>query len=778
MPDEEGEQSASRGYVLGQLSRAFFASVSNEDPEIRQRASKKVVDWIGVFEGMLSGALKIGSRKPTDAPVWATPKIIKGGFATNELLAGGELQSHELEILKRLKTEEQIDKPDRTALNSYFLSEEGFAELTTMLKSRCYRVTVPEEGALLVVAWLVENSRADEARLILDQIAPYISQLRFYPIPTEQVERSFADRQLVHLQDIGQTMSDLKAVKPRAQIRMLREAIEIWAPLEDRSIELIIETCDDSWPCQRFPEGWKDRARKLLSDYDETRKKHTLCAKPDRKGESFYILRECISRCVEDSRKLSGKEIGRVRKILIDVKVKRGFPGSAANVALREKQLDQIASPDSFEIAQLLISRLMLLPSEGTLESANDTLSCVTEGESEKFSLRQGLDIPLRFKEKIARCVDASIEELVANGIISSCEALAKVVPQITSHTRAADFTDMNLRSLYAQIYQSFRKRRSLLLLNLESQIKLEELPWISCLSPFRNEVDAKQESKIAFSKLMETVFVCFPYQILPNKLLTEVKAFSKAAGFSMPLVDELAADIFVGKFSEKFLLSAKCAANVLQGSLYERYYGISYDAVLAIDDVKKEKHGPPVSEKFAEMATEMAGESKDSTSRFVVRNGRIIEQEQILTTHNLALLFSQLDLKNALGSQFHQMPRDTFSWVCKRLSQRQTDHHAALIMIKNSAYAWRQMIFFLSLLEPAEVAVFIGWARELLKTKSTLCQNRLSPILEGLARCAQSPNSVNMDPPGKSSPSRFLGWSTLIDKQGLFAFSADKVCK
>ncbi|MBK7842034.1 MAG: hypothetical protein IPJ49_31050 [Candidatus Obscuribacter sp.] len=47
---------------------------------------------------------------------------------------------------------------------------------------------------------------------------------------------------------------------------------------------------------------------------------------------------------------------------------------------------------------------------------------------------------------------------------------------------------DPALARLFLQLYIAFRKRRSLLLLNLESQVKLEELPWLSVIAPWINK--------------------------------------------------------------------------------------------------------------------------------------------------------------------------------------------------------------------------------------------------------------------------------------------------
>ena len=70
-------------YVLGRLATALRTSQTHDDPETRARAERKVATWVAVYEGLLSGALHVGSRTPlADTPAWATPEVAHGGFAT------------------------------------------------------------------------------------------------------------------------------------------------------------------------------------------------------------------------------------------------------------------------------------------------------------------------------------------------------------------------------------------------------------------------------------------------------------------------------------------------------------------------------------------------------------------------------------------------------------------------------------------------------------------------------------------------------------------------
>jgi len=58
-----------------------------------------------------------------------------------------------------------------------------------------------------------------------------------------------------------------------------------------------------------------------------------------------------------------------------------------------------------------------------------------------------------------------------------------------------------------------------------------------------------------------------------------------------------------------------------------------------------------------------------------------IIEQQQILTTQNLAALFTGLDLRDPLSGQFGDLAKQCFRWVCKRQLMKIDQWHARLIM-------------------------------------------------------------------------------------------------
>jgi hypothetical protein len=766
--------SANPGYALGQLAAALRTSQTHDDPATRHRAEQKVATWVRVFEGMLANTLQVGSRTPVaGTPVWATLEIAHGGFATGNLLAGGPLLPHERELFARLPA--VSEGAERAALNSYFLTNAGLAELREWLGSGCYRITVPEEGALLVVAWLLDHDNADAARNILDAIAPFFSRLRFYPVPHATPVSTSA---VVHLQSVGQTIEALKTLRVSTAIQKQRESLQVWTPLYDRVVELFTETVEGplpslrvadnaerpvvegGWPCQHYPKGWTDRASSLLEDYRSQRTEHKFCKKPEHKKRNLNRLLHYLDVCVKNPRQLTGRDVGMIRAILAGIDTNRGLPGSPRHRNRRAFQLRLLAAPTRTTIAKLLVERLAQHPKEAGLDSLDPITVPIDMAEAARHETTAGFVMPEWVTQKLRRCLAAPVDVLVESGIIPSGEVLARVIPQITAQVRAAGLVDPKLRHLYGEIYAAFRRRRSLLLLNLASQVRLEELPWVQAIDSYRrNGLEGREQARQTLKQVVTLAITAFPQQILPNKLLQEIRTLADTAALKVPIVDEVAADIFMGQFSEKFLRAAQKAGELLRGSLYERYYGISYSEVQRINDVKASRYGTATSPGFVALCTRMA-DSSGSGGGYVARNGKIIEQEQILTTHNLAVLFDALGLTDAIRPRLRELADHCFEWMCRRLQQKTTPWKARLRTVKNAAYSWRQMIFFLSLLPAESVAEFLCWADEYLDRQLPAFERAFRPAVEGL-RSAVNGQPVERLRGTAVHSRRFLGWCT-----------------
>ncbi|MEO0556979.1 MAG: hypothetical protein AAF170_02220 [Bacteroidota bacterium] len=736
------------GYALGQLAKALTTAQDHPDADTRERADRRAGDWLRVFGGMLSGALRIGDRRPVKGtPVWATPKVLDGGFATGDLLAGGSLLSHEKALLDTLP---QMDRPlGRASLNAYFLTEDGLAILLRQLETGAYRITVPEEGALLTVAWLANNGRAAEARRILDAIGPWFPRLRFYPMPAEATPPD--GEVLVRIHDVGNVSRQLENLTTPRDIAAQTEAYTVWLPHQDDVVALLMETVEGpmphvvsqtpyttevngGWPFQTFPTGWRDRARACLKNYARLRKAHPLCGKPDRPSGNPVRLRHALAVAAKDPANLTGYEVAAVRTALAQIRSKRGLPGSDVLATLRAEQANVAALPTKTDWAALLKHRLSGHgPAMGLAEDEiDDLLAPATSAEAERYDLPEDTPIPDAFRPRLLRATDATPEQHIAWGTLSSAESLARVVPFLSARVRATGLDDPALRQLDEALYVAFRRRRSVLLLYLQSQARLDEIPWVAAIERLRTK-DTSAAGREALTRTVGLALTTFPEQVLPNKLLQEIRALARSTGLDIPFVDEIAADIFMGTFTTKYLGAAQIAARQLEDSVYARYYHIDTDAVLAIDDATSSTHGPATSQAFDRMCHDRAGVRRTPGVRWLspAQNGAVIEQEQVLTTHNLATLFDALGLADRLD--LNALAKQTYTFVADAIESLRGPRWGQLRAVKNAAYAWRQLVYFLSMASETQRDLFFEWARSDIKNRSADFEARVDPILEDL---------------------------------------------
>ncbi|MBL8623273.1 MAG: hypothetical protein JNK64_18315, partial [Myxococcales bacterium] len=254
------------GYAWGQLMHARHTAATHADPDVQARARGRIVEWERVIAGMVAGTIDVGSRTPTAAPAWVTLEVVTGGFATGGYVAGGPLAAFEVALAAELGV-----APTRLALNLAHLDGgPGVARLA----AGAYAIDVPEAGALPVVAWLVEHGELDRARALVDQLTPWLGELRFYPRPATAPP---PPRATVRRQDLGVTVDGLDQPRRQPRLDAMHAALTVWAPLYDRAIALALATCEDPpRPIDgrvaggrlgvRYPDGWGAQVAALAGD--------------------------------------------------------------------------------------------------------------------------------------------------------------------------------------------------------------------------------------------------------------------------------------------------------------------------------------------------------------------------------------------------------------------------------------------------------------------------------------------------------------------------------
>jgi len=569
-------------YAQQHIAQALQTYTTHPNADTRARAEQKVGQWRCVLRAMRLQTINYGSRTPVGQfPEWVTLDVIQGGFATGTARAGGELLLHEVDWVLQLGLEQE--KRQRLALNSYFLSEAGLAQLYAWLDQGDYSVSVPEEGALLSIAWLVRQGDHTTAHAILDTITPYFNKLRFYPQPRKTPQNL---QSVVYLRSVRELQQLLRETPPHHRLLAQKEASQVWAPLHDEVVALMLETEQAGQFCQRMTQDWLQRAQALLDRYETLRERYTLCSKHrDRRKGYQRILRELLADCVAAPKRMQRHRRAQaaIQKIVNAYIAKRGAPGSERQVQARALQQQSCQQPLKQQLAQVLAERLAGLDADGGLDEGEKAvlLQPVQAAEAQRYDLPLAYAFPDSLARQFEYSLNQPLGDLLRNGALSSCESLARVLPQITSHYLATSMVDPAARILYAALYRAFRARRSLLLLNLERQVQLQEVPWIDALM---HRGEAAERKKVAMRQALlqvgRTALTYFPYTILPNKLLQEMRALANHIGLNLPLVEELAVDIFMSKFSPKFTQATLQAADLMQDTLYARYYGIDYVAL------------------------------------------------------------------------------------------------------------------------------------------------------------------------------------------------------
>ena len=137
-----------------------------------------------------------------------------------------------------------------------------------------------------------------------------------------------------------------------------------------------------------------------------------------------------------------------------------------------------------------------------------------------------------------------------------------------------------------------------------------------------------------------------------------------------------------------------------------------------------------------------------------------ITEQQQILTTHNLAVLYQGLSLDHSLStSQLEEMSLCCFKFVCKQL-QKDTIYWRHMINLKKSAYAWRHMIFYLSLLSKQRLMAFLDQLEACYDNQPRAFRDRFSPAYNELKLAADIYCHDYVADAMQENSRVFTGWS------------------
>jgi hypothetical protein len=750
-PDRRPEE-VHHAYPAGELAKAFTTCLTHHDWRVRARAEDRVDRWRKVLACMADGTLAVGSRTPVAGlPAWVTPQVVRGGFATGTPAASGPLLPHESHAAHRAGL-----PAERRALFAQALTTTGLAELTDLLASGAYAVELPEEAALLTVAWLADHGETATALELLDVLEPFADRLRFLPRRVPAATPG-SDSGIVFRWTVGEVRRRLHQRRPQADVEAMNEALAVWNPFADELLGHWLKTVRNGRILARTPKTeWREHAAALLERYRTLAAEHTYCGKHRHPKENAFILRTALEEMV-CGRDLDARRRGMVQHAVDAMVRRRGAPGTPQHAALRARQAADAARPTHHAMAQLVTGRLADLPPDAGTPQARTFTVPVTHVEHEATGLPIGADVPEPIARLVRRALAADVPTLIGAGVVPSAEVLAALVPQLVAAAGAAAYPDPQLRRLMAATYGAFRNRRSLLLVDLQHQVRFEELPWVRAVEQHRQTTDpVRTTAARILASLGELALQGWPGTVLPNPLVSELATLTRTAGLMLPWTEELAADIFMGTFTPKFPAAARAAAELLDGTLYAAYYGVDYATVAGIDEPTSQGRGRRGAPQFAALCHERAG--VDATMWLsVAQGGAVIEQAQILTTHNLALLAGPVGVTPPSG--WATLACSAFATTC-RLAARIHGNPRPLTTIKDMAYAWRQALFYLSMVTPDEQAATMAQFDDDAAPYPDHARARLAPVLAGLRRVH---NGGDLNPNGGPTDGRarrLVGWA------------------
>ncbi|WP_423163769.1 hypothetical protein [Stenotrophomonas maltophilia] len=746
--DERGASpTIGNGYIDAQMRKALLALKEASTRQQRQSAQARVDRWSRLLDGKAHNLLQHGSRTPiAGVPAWATPEVATGGFATGTLLAGGPPLDWEKYLAAQVLG--AGDGNLRLRLNEWCLSDEGLAWLHARLQRGDYHVSVPEESALLTVAWLLQQGAHAQVEPILATIIGWFASLRFYPEPVQVATGSGSSPAegdiTLFVNTAGAVAAQLQRCTSSVRVKEQHRVLTQWRPLYATAVGLFLQTLQEDQPSMRFPQGWLLEAQPVVAAFK------TLRGKSPQRTASRHRdveLLEYLTLCVHDGTVLNPHQLSRVRQIVNDHVEKHSRPDSASYAARMAFEQESVAAPPHAALARIAAARLHRFPADAGVVDVASLQRDVQPDEATAL-VAAGSVLPLAVRRRVARCQQGSVEQLIEAGLVTSLESLALLLPPLGARIAERGFTDPVHGRLYAACQTAFNARRSLLLLNLQSQVRMAELPWAAALAGERQR--GTPAAKQMLADIVALALRHYPETPLPNPLLRQLQGLADSAGTDLPLVEELAADIFIGAFAPGFTAAAQHAGRFASGSLYARYYNIESAMLerLGKPARRARRRSPRRVDGLASLCRARAGLSPGETGP--AANGAVIEQVQILTTHNLSLLFDRFQLDEVLADELAGMIRRCFAAVCTDLGQVPPHWHAWLTARRRGAYAWRQMVFFLSRLDDAGLAQSMATLRLLFTAQPSDFQRRFAPAMEGLVLASRGGQPAQV----------LLGWS------------------
>lgn len=600
-------------------------------------ASKRALE---VIEGVTMRGVRIGERTDGHWKAWITPDIASGGFSTGKHLAGGPTKPHEMALTEKHAICSASgfwyrSTMRRRAINRWCLTTRaGRTWLLDLSRSGLYRVPTAEEGCLMAIVILEEAGISAEH--LIEEVSPWFHLLRFFPEPAETAA---PDGSISSVRSVGDLLSASTALLHRFEDKMVSDQLRRTA-VENIYFPTYKTVVEDA---RRFCVRWSARVNTAAAPEDDpcclapgvALRLATMRANLVLFGFEKKLRRSSLSKLF-DALEVVVLHGDQTRQTFVE-HIQRHIDAASARLARRCSN----SIPPTADLSPRRQAFLHQL--RGLVQELKQN-----ESPSSGLSVDRVADMSNRFplfSIEIRSVTLGTLGELAQAGVLGSSETLALQAVGVAVKHRATHFAPEEARTLALHLLATFMKRRSRLLLQLATQVRVSEIPWFGALAEaFEAKKSDGQSDEVArpVNPVAREVFrahlTCFAGTQTPNRLVRLLGEYLECKG----LVKEIAADIFEGAFRGTFGAQAKQREEILgPGTPYGDYYAgvlVNFPRDAASRTFSMWELGG------SKLSIEEA-ESEVCSSSAVVKNGITIERVAATTTHNLLHLLVALEM-------------------------------------------------------------------------------------------------------------------------------------
>ena len=678
----------------------------------------------------------LSTGRPAPVPPWVTREVVRSGSALAGPVAGGRLEADEVELSRRLGM-----GASRWAILRGYLTREAMDELYAELATGHYTVRLPEDAALLTVAWLIRKGKRQAALEVVTAMGPVADEVRLAPrltsdpvVPPRQVSRVTA----------GRVRASLAAAEPSSEVLAQTETLRVWNPLTDDLVVLWLEVLPQAQASSTLPPAWRRRALATVQKADRLAALHTRCRRPSRTTSGLSVMVRHLRLAATRGRlTVSGWQT--VARVVEGTVARRGAPGSPDHEHRRAAEARAAVPPAGVAVAHLVAERLRGHPEEEGIADVDSVLGPVTSQESRTSGIPAGTPVPARVRRLVDRARVRRLDELLDSGLVSSGHVLAEVVrPLGAASTAAGSDGDPVLATLMSACWRAHERHTSAMVPDLRRRHRFEDLPWVAALG-WRPSRPPGERALGVVREVAGQALAAFPGTALPGAFVRWTRDLLDAAGVASQLVDEVHAPHELAWHADRHSGAAGLTARRLGNTVYGRYFDLDVRVAAGLrpagllparvggpspSATRRPRRlvvtGPTLVQHCAQRADVVVGSSARA-------DHAVLEQARILVADNVPAL---LELGVTPAAEWADLADAAFSVVCAQVAHSR--EHGVGLRASDRAHrraqvAWRQVVLDLALTDEARQGAVLAGMRERLRSERPAVQRWVTPNIRSL---------------------------------------------